>query len=87
MLSRIAGYNHACVATMTIMHISMFLNNFELQVEDHIRSAMPVTLDSFSAAALGEFFKDKTTKIKTCNGSILSEIALKQSILLQTPGQ
>jgi hypothetical protein len=51
-------YNQACVATMALMHIAMVINNFELLEEDHMRTGIPLILDSSSAIAIGNSFKD-----------------------------
>jgi hypothetical protein len=53
-----AEYNQACVATMALMHIAMVINNFELLEEDHMRTGIPLILDSSSAIAIGNSFKD-----------------------------
>ncbi len=51
-------YNQACVATMALLHISMILNNFELKDQDAERKDLPLILDSNSAIAIGNSFKD-----------------------------
>jgi hypothetical protein len=35
-----------CVATMALMHIAMVINNFEILNEDHVRTGIPLILDS-----------------------------------------
>ena len=58
MSSAEAEYNQSCIATMALMHISMVLNNFELKDEDQERNNIPLILDSSSAIAIGNSFRD-----------------------------
>jgi len=51
-------YNQTCVATMALLHISMFLKNFELRDEGAERTNLPMILDSNSAIAIANSFKD-----------------------------
>jgi hypothetical protein len=52
-----AEYNQACMATMTLMHISMAMNNLDLVDEDTQRYRVPLILDSSSTNVIGSSFK------------------------------
>jgi hypothetical protein len=51
-----AEYNQACIATMTLLHVSMAIKNFEVVDEDHPRINVPLIMDRSSAIAIGSLF-------------------------------
>jgi hypothetical protein len=53
-----AEYNEGCLAFMAASHLSMTINELELQPADNTRSPIPIYFDSASAIAMGSSFRD-----------------------------
>jgi hypothetical protein len=53
-----AEYNESCIACMATNHLSMMLDEFEVRSSRDIRQPVPIILDSSSAIAMGNSFKD-----------------------------
>lgn len=72
MSSAEANYNQAYIATKTLMHIPMVLNNYELMEEDNPRNKIPLILEAATPSQLKVYFQ-KTNKLGTSwGGSTLS---------------
>ena len=52
-------YNMACLAFMAAMHLIILKNDLELGKNDaHLNNAVPIYMDSTSAIAVGQSFRD-----------------------------